>query len=123
MRAVVGPGYGVSCVACAEEDAVVHPLGLDELELPPKVSADEREHQAAVLPVVFEGPFGQWRTVGSSGSTPEPPAETRQKLPVPKRAKQHSLQPDRNTTDTEGDKSGRPTTRIAGQERGNNQEL
>src|SRR5258708_24706519 len=66
MGTVVGPGYGVSCAACAEEDAVVHPLGVDELELPPEVCPDEREHQAAVLPVVFEGPFWQWRAVGSS---------------------------------------------------------
>src|SRR5918998_937071 len=47
----------------ADEDAVVQPLGLDELELPFEVRAREYEDDAAIGAVVFEHALGQHRSV------------------------------------------------------------
>ncbi|MFF4671956.1 hypothetical protein ACFY1C_19175 [Streptomyces sp. NPDC001279] len=56
--AVVRPGDGVFGIARAEEHTVVHPLGLDELELPPQVGPDEREHQPRSTPSFSRSPSG-----------------------------------------------------------------
>src|SRR5205823_10974948 len=48
-------------VAATEEDAVPDPLRLNELELPPEVRSDEREHQPAIGAVVLEDSFRQVR--------------------------------------------------------------
>src|ERR687894_438983 len=53
---------GVLLGRSADEDAVVQPLGLDELELALQVRAGEHEDDPAVLAVVLEHPFGQHRT-------------------------------------------------------------
>src|SRR6266508_3361667 len=65
---VVGADDGVAGVPGAEEDAVVHPLGLGELELPARVGADEREHESAVGAVVVEDAFWQRRPVGGAAA-------------------------------------------------------
>src|SRR5438477_120983 len=53
----------------ADEDAVVQPLGLDELELAPEVRAGEHEDDAAVCAVVLEHSLGQHRPV--AGAAPD----------------------------------------------------
>src|SRR4051794_30908964 len=53
-RPVVRPDERVLLGGRADEDAVVEPLRLDELELAVQVRADEDEHDAAVGSVVFE---------------------------------------------------------------------
>src|SRR5262249_52112326 len=55
-------------LAGTEEDAVLDPLRLNELELPPEVRSDECEHQSAIGAVVLEDSFRQERTVGGSTS-------------------------------------------------------
>src|SRR3712207_4579230 len=52
--AIVRADQRVRLARRTEEAAVVHPLGLDELELPRGVRADEREHDPAVGAVVLE---------------------------------------------------------------------
>ena len=53
----------------ADEDAVVEPLRLDELELAVQVRADEDEHDPAVGPVVLEDALREHRPVA------RPPAD------------------------------------------------
>ena len=53
-EAVVRACCGILLVRSPEKRAVVHPLGLDELELTPKVGADEREHQATLGTVIVQ---------------------------------------------------------------------
>ena len=48
---------------CADEDAVVDPLRLDELELPLQVRAREDERDAAVNAIVLEHAVRQHRSV------------------------------------------------------------
>ena len=62
-RSVVRPDEGVLLGRGADEDAVVQPLGLDELELALQVRAGEHEDDSAVLAVVLEHPLGQHRPV------------------------------------------------------------
>src|SRR5437660_1375370 len=50
---------GVSTSCPSEERTVIHPLGLNELELPAQMGSDEREHQAPVLAVIFQDPVRQ----------------------------------------------------------------
>ena len=66
--AVVRPDQRVLLAGRAEEFAVVDPLGLDELELPSQVRADEREHQPAVGAVVLQHAVGQRRAVGRAAA-------------------------------------------------------
>src|SRR3954471_16870350 len=47
----------------ADEDAVVEPLGLDELELAPEVRAGEHEDDAAIGAIVLEHTLGQYGPV------------------------------------------------------------
>ena len=62
-RAVVRPDQRVLLGRGADEDAVVEPLGLDELELAPQVRAGEDEDDAPVGAVVLEDALGQHRPV------------------------------------------------------------
>ena len=62
-RPVVRPDERVLLERGADEDAVVEPLGLDELELPLEVRAREDEDDAAIGAVVFEHALGQHRPV------------------------------------------------------------
>src|SRR3954468_9147467 len=60
---VVGPDQWISLVWSADEDPVVEPLRLDELELALDVRSGEHEHDAAVLTVVLDHTLGQHRPV------------------------------------------------------------
>ena len=62
-RSVVRSGERVFLGRRADEDAVVQPLCLDELELALEVSSDEDEDDAAVRAVVLEDAFGEHRAV------------------------------------------------------------
>ena len=44
-------------VARPEENGVIYPLRLDELELPPEVRSDKREHQSPIGSVIFQDSF------------------------------------------------------------------
>src|SRR5918995_3165192 len=57
--AVIRPDERVHLGRGADEDAVVQPLGLDELELPLEVRSGEDENDAPVGAVVFENSLGQ----------------------------------------------------------------
>src|SRR5215216_1868762 len=72
-RAVVRPGQRVLVGRRADEDAVVDPLGLDELELALQVRTDEHEDDASVDAVVLQDAFGQHRAV--AGAAPDHPVE------------------------------------------------
>ena len=57
------PDQWISLVGSADEDPVVEPLRLDELELALEVRSREHEHDAAVLTVVLDHALGQHRPV------------------------------------------------------------
>ncbi len=80
----VRPDDGILGVARAEEDAVVDPLGLDELELPPEVRADEGEHQPPIGAVVLQHSFRQQRAI--RGSAPDHPVDPGRRRPRTRRA-------------------------------------
>jgi len=67
-RACVRADERILRVAEAEEVTVVHPLRLNELELPAEVCTDEGEHQPAVLAVVFQHALVQRRTIRSAAA-------------------------------------------------------
>ena len=46
IRAAVRSRDGILRGASSEEAAIVHPLRLDELELPPEIGSDKRKHQS-----------------------------------------------------------------------------
>jgi hypothetical protein len=54
---VVRPGDRILRVARPKENAVIYPLRLDELELPPEVRSDKREHQSPIGAVVLQDSF------------------------------------------------------------------
>src|SRR5262245_31810485 len=60
-RSVAGAGERVFLGRGADEDAVVQPLGLDELELALGMGTDEDEDDAAVSAVVLQDPVGEHR--------------------------------------------------------------
>jgi len=49
-----------------EEAAVVHPLRLDELELPPEIGSDKSKHQSSLLAIVFQNSIRKRRSVRCS---------------------------------------------------------
>src|SRR5215471_6878502 len=49
----VRPDDGILGIARANEDAVIYPLRLDELELPPEMRADKGEHQPPIGAVIL----------------------------------------------------------------------
>src|SRR5215213_5645656 len=57
------PGEGVLLGRRADEDPVIEPLGLDELELALEVCSGEDEHDAPVGTVVLQDAVGQHRAV------------------------------------------------------------
>src|SRR3954464_10922508 len=65
-RVVTGPDEGVGLERSTDEDAVVEPLGLDELELPFQVSTGEDEDDAAVHPVFLDHAVGEHRPVAGA---------------------------------------------------------
>src|SRR5215212_9696605 len=68
-RPVVRSDEGILLEWCADEDAVVEPLGLDELELPLEVRSGEHEDDPSVDAVVLELAVGQHGTV--AGAAPD----------------------------------------------------
>jgi hypothetical protein len=62
-------------VASTEENAVIDPFRLYELELPAQVRPYECEHQTTVGSVVFDEAFGKWWTI--CRSTPDHPVYAR----------------------------------------------
>src|SRR5215510_15597072 len=62
----VRPGDRILRVARPKENAIIYPLSLDELELPPQVRSDKREHQPPIGAVVFQDSFRERRAVGGS---------------------------------------------------------
>jgi hypothetical protein len=66
---VVRPGDWILIVVRPKENAVIYPLRLDELELPPEVRSDKREHQPPVGAVILQDSFRERRAVG--GSAPD----------------------------------------------------
>src|SRR5215217_7300701 len=70
---VVRPGQRVLLGRRADKDAVVDPLGLDELELALEVRTDEHEDDSSVDAVVLQDAFGQHRAV--AGAAPDHPVE------------------------------------------------
>src|SRR5215216_8090234 len=72
-RPVVRPGERVRLGGCADKDAVVDPLGLDELELTLEVRTDEHEDDSAVDAVVLQDAFGQHGPV--AGAAPDHPVQ------------------------------------------------
>ena len=71
---IVRPDERVFLGGRPDEDAVVQPLALDELELALDVRAGEHEDDASVGAVVIEHAFGQHRTVAPS--PPDHPVQT-----------------------------------------------
>src|SRR5512144_2086765 len=67
-RSVVMPGHRVFFAGEPDEIAVVDPLGLDELELPVQVGADEDPDQAPVGTIVFEHALRQRRAVAGAAA-------------------------------------------------------
>ena len=67
----VRPDDGILGVARANEDAVIDPLRLDELELPPQMRSDEGEHQPPIGAIVLQNSFREQRAI--RGSTPDHP--------------------------------------------------
>src|SRR5207247_3349064 len=67
-RSFLRSGEGVLLGWGADEDAVVQPLGLDELELALQVRTGEHEDDPAVLAVVLEYSFGQHRAVARAAA-------------------------------------------------------
>src|SRR5215207_311390 len=65
---VVRPDERVLLGRSPDEDAVVQPLGLDELELALRVRAREHEDDAAVGTVVLEHAFGQHRAIARAAA-------------------------------------------------------
>src|SRR5829696_5336801 len=61
--AIIRPDERILLGRGADEDAVVQPLGLDELELPLEVRPGEDEDDAPLGAVVLENPLGQRRAV------------------------------------------------------------
>src|SRR5215211_976366 len=70
---VVRPGERVLLGRRADEDAVVDPLGLDELELALEVGTDEHEDDASIGAVVLQDAVGQHGAV--AGAAPDHPVE------------------------------------------------
>src|SRR4051794_18291495 len=66
---VIRPHEGVLLRRGADEDAVVEPLGLDELELSAQVGSREHEDDSPVDVVVFEYALGQHRSI--AGAAPD----------------------------------------------------
>jgi hypothetical protein len=66
---VVRPGNGILIAASPEENAVIYPLRLDELELPAKVSSDKGEHQPTIGAVILQDPFRERLAI--CGSAPD----------------------------------------------------
>src|SRR5512142_29319 len=62
-RSVVMPGHRVFFAGEPDEITIVDPLGLDELELPVQVGADEDPDEAPVGAIVFEHALRQRRAV------------------------------------------------------------
>src|SRR5262249_23931405 len=62
-RSVAGAGERVFLGRGADEDAVVQPLRLHELELPLGMGSDEDEDDAAVSAIVLQDPVGEDRAV------------------------------------------------------------
>src|SRR4051794_17435724 len=77
---VVRSDEGILLGGRADEDAVVEPLRLDELELAVEVRADEDEHDAAVGPVVFELAGRQHRAVARAAADHAMEADVRRHL-------------------------------------------
>ena len=56
------PGYWVAFALRAEEAAVIHPLGLHELELPTQIRSGEDERQSPIDTVIFQDSRRKQRT-------------------------------------------------------------
>ena len=59
---------GILGVIRPEEDAIIDPLRLNELELPPEVRADEREHQPPIGAVVLQHSVRKERPIRSTAA-------------------------------------------------------
>src|SRR5215208_999391 len=73
QRSARRPGQWVLFGRRADEDAVIDPLGLDELELALQVRTDEHEDDASVDAVVLQDAVGQHRAV--AGAAPDHPVQ------------------------------------------------
>src|SRR5918993_2088877 len=62
-RPVIGSDHWILLGRGTDEDAVIEPLRLDELELPVQMRSGEDEDDASILPVVVEHAFRQHRAV------------------------------------------------------------
>jgi len=50
----------------SEEASVIHPLRLDELELPPQIGPDKCEHQTPFRAIIFQNPVRKQRSIRRS---------------------------------------------------------
>src|SRR6185436_2157008 len=68
------PGHRVFLARVPDEVAVFDPLGLDELELPAQVGADEGADEAPIGAIVFEHTLRQrWAVAGAAADDPVQP--------------------------------------------------
>src|SRR4051812_48512226 len=81
-RPVVGADERILLTGRADEDAVVQPLRLDELELAVQVRPGEHEHDPAVRAVVFELALRQHRSVARAAADHAVQANVRAHLAV-----------------------------------------
>jgi hypothetical protein len=69
--ATVRSRYGIFRGASSKEAAIIHPLRLDELELPPEIGSDKSKHQSPLSTIVFENSIGKRRSIrGSTANHP-----------------------------------------------------
>ena len=69
---------GIFRGASSEEAAIVHPLRLDELELPPEIGSDKSKHQSPLHAIVFKDSIRKGRSIrGSTTDHPVDPDYTR----------------------------------------------
>jgi hypothetical protein len=68
VRAIAASDERITPRALGHEVAVIHPLGLDELELARPVGVDEGQHDAAIASVVLHGVYRQERTIRGTAS-------------------------------------------------------
>src|SRR5580698_5653761 len=65
---------GISRGASSEEAAIVHPLRLDELELPPEIGSDKSKHQSPLHAIVLKNAIRKgWSIRGSTTDHPVDP--------------------------------------------------
>ena len=54
----LSPRHRIFSGSSSEKRAIVHPLGLDELELSAQMGSNKREHQSPLYSVIFQNALG-----------------------------------------------------------------